>query len=109
MIGFAHFALGVCLLVSGQLNEAEEHMHAALRMGEQIGNATLQARSLTFLPFIFRRRGQLEEVRGVLNRALAVPEARNIALIKGHQAWVAWRAVSWPRHGITLGRIFPHR
>ena len=91
LIGFAHFVLGNRLLWSGHLDEAEEEMRAALNIAEQVGNTRLLTRCLMFLPFIFRRRGQLEEVRGIINRALAVPEARNIAIIKGHQAWIAWR------------------
>ncbi len=91
LLGFAHFALGNCLLWSGNLDEAEEHMRAALRVGEQVGNVTVLLRCLTFLPFIFRRRGQVEQVRSIITRALALPEARNISIITGHRAWLAWR------------------
>jgi hypothetical protein len=66
-------------------------MRAAVRAGEQIGEATLLARSLTFLPFILRSQGQVEEVRQVITRALTLPEASNIRIIAGHRAWVAWR------------------
>jgi hypothetical protein len=90
-LGFAHLALGNCLLWSGHLDEAEKHMHAAMDIGEKVGNSTLLVRCLTFLPFIFRRRRQVEQVRNLINRALAMPEARNIGLITGHRAWIAWR------------------
>ena len=66
-------------------------IHATIDIAEEIGNTTLLVRCLALLPFVFRQRGQLEEVRGVITRALAMPEARNIALIKGHRAWIAWR------------------
>jgi len=91
LIGFAHFILGVRLFLTDQLDEAEEELRAAITIAEQIGYTTLLVRGLTFLPFLFRRRGQVEAVREVITRALAVPEARNIPIIKGHQAWVAWR------------------
>jgi DNA-binding SARP family transcriptional activator len=91
LIGFAHFVLGNRLWWSGHLDEAEKEMHAAIDIAEEIGNTTLLVRCLALLPFVFRQRGQLEEVRGVIMRALAMPEARNIALIKGHRAWIAWR------------------
>jgi DNA-binding SARP family transcriptional activator len=91
LIGFAHFVLGNRLLWSGHLDEAEEEMRAAINVAEQVGNTRLLARCLMFLPFIFRRRGLVEDVRDVVTHALAVPEARNIAIIKGHRAWIAWR------------------
>ncbi len=90
-VGFPHFALGICLLWSGHLDEAEEHLSAALSAGEQTGNVALLGRSLTFLPFIFRLRGQVEEVRSITTRALAVPAARKNSIITGQRAWVAWR------------------
>jgi len=92
LIGFAHFVLGNRLLWADLLDEAESEMHAALRIAEQVGNTRLLVRTLTFLPLIFRRRGQVAEVRVVVTRALTIPAARNIAIIKGHQAWLAWRA-----------------
>jgi len=91
LIGFAHFVLGNRLLWSGHPDEAEEEMRAAMNAAEQVGNTRLLARCLMFLPFIFRQRGMVEDVRGVVTRALAMPEARNIAIIKGHRAWIAWR------------------
>ena len=91
LIGFAHFVLANGLLFSNQLEEAEEQMRTAMHLAEQIGSTPLLVRCLTFLLIILRRRGKVEEVREVITRALAVPEARNIAIIKGHRAWVAWR------------------
>ena len=91
LIGFAHFVLGNRFLWSGHPDEAEEEMRAAMNAAEQVGNTRLLARCLMFLPFIFRQRGMVEDVRGVVTRALAMPEARNIAIIKGHRAWIAWR------------------
>ncbi len=91
LIGFAHFALGTCLLWSGHLDEAEEQLCAAMRVGEQVGSATMLARCLTFLPFVFRLRGQVDKVRSIITRALAVSEVRNSSIITGHRAWLGWR------------------
>ena len=91
LIGFAHFVLGNRLLWSGHPDEAEEEMRAAMNAAEQVGNTRLLARCLMFLPFIFRQHGLVEDVRDIVTRALAMPEARNIAIIKGHRAWIAWR------------------
>lgn len=91
LIGFAYFVLGNGLLFSEQLEEAEERMRTALKLAEQIGSTPLLVRCLTFLPLILRRRGNVEEVRAVITRVLSVPEARDVPLLKGHQAWLAWR------------------
>jgi len=76
-------------------------------IAEEIGNTTLLVRCLALLPFVFRQRGQVEEVQAVITRALAMPEARNKSLLsKGIRAWIGWRdsnlveaEVLWP--GIT--------
>jgi hypothetical protein len=91
LIGFSQFSLANLLLLSDHLAEAEEMLYAAINTAEQIGNTTLLTRGLTFLPFLFRRRGSVEDVRSVVTRALTVPEARNSPFIKGHRAWIAWR------------------
>ncbi len=90
-IGFMHFALGNSLLWTGHLDEAEEHIHHAMHIGEQIGHAILLTRCLTFLPFIYRLRGEVEKVRSIITRALAVSEAKHNSIITGHRAWLAWR------------------
>ena len=90
-LGVYHLAFGIALLCSGHLDEAEEQLGQALRVGEQIGGARLQARCLTFLPFIFRRRGQVEQVRRILTQAQVIGAARNNSILTGHRAWVAWR------------------
>jgi hypothetical protein len=91
LIGFGHFVLANGLLFDNQLEEAEEQMRLAMNLAEQIGSTPLLVRCLTFLSVILRRQGKVEEVRVVITRALAMPEARNIAIIKGHRAWLAWR------------------
>lgn len=91
LIGFAHFVLGNGLLFSDYLGEAEEQMRMAMSLAEQIGSTPLLVRSLTFLALILRRSGRVEEVRDVINRTLAMPEAKKMAAIKGSQAWLAWR------------------
>ncbi|HJT58569.1 MAG TPA: BTAD domain-containing putative transcriptional regulator [Ktedonobacteraceae bacterium] len=90
LIGFGHFVLANGLLFSNQLEEAEEQMRMAMKLAEEIGSTPLLVRCLTFLLVILRRRGNVEEVRRVITRALTIPEAQNIAIIKGHRAWLAW-------------------
>lgn len=92
VIGPAHFGLGYCLLLSSRLEEAEEHLHAALLLAEQVGDAELDARCrLHFLPMVFRRRGQVEAVRHGITQALAQRERRYPDVIAAQRAWLAWR------------------
>lgn len=90
LIGFAHFVLGNRLLWANQLDEAEKEMCTAVQIAEQIGNTTLLTRCLTFLPFIYRRRGQVERVRSILTRAQDMGATQHNSLLTGHRAWIAW-------------------
>jgi DNA-binding SARP family transcriptional activator len=90
-IGIGYLALGIILLWADHLDEAEEQLGKALELAEKVGVAWLQIRSLTFLPFIFRKRGQVEEVRRLLVHAQDVGATRNNSILTGHRAWVAWR------------------
>jgi len=89
--GIFHLTFGITLLWSGYPDEAEEQLKNALSVGEQLGLVWLQIRSLTFLPFIYRKRGQVEQVRHLLTRALTKSEGRKNSILSGHRAWVAWR------------------
>ncbi len=86
-----HFALGTTLLWAGQLDEAEKLLKKALQMAENMRIAWLQARCLTFLPFVFRQRGQVEQVRNMLTQAEAIGIVQNNNILIAHHAWVAWR------------------
>lgn len=110
LIGFSHFSLGNHLHWFGLLDEAEQEMRTGIALAEQTGNTRLLARCLTFLPAIFRQRGDVEGVRAIVARALTVPEARYTAQIIGHQAWIAWRegklaeAESYGRASVETGQ-----
>ncbi len=90
-IATGHLALGITLLWADHLDEAEEHLWAALSMAEQADVAWLKFRCLTFLPFIFRCRGQVEAVRNLLIRAQDAGATQNNSILTGHRAWIAWR------------------
>jgi tetratricopeptide (TPR) repeat protein len=92
LIGATRFVLGYCLLLSGQFDQAEEELRAALVAGEQVGDAELVARCrLHFLPLVFRRRGQVEAVRSVVADAAAQGERRYAGVLTAQRAWIAWR------------------
>ena len=91
LIGTVRFGFGVCLLWYGDLERAEEQLHIALTLAEQIGDIELRARCLSFLPFVPRHRGEVEEVRRAVSRAWTAHERRYDEVIIGHRSWVAWR------------------
>jgi tetratricopeptide (TPR) repeat protein len=90
-IGFARYGLGRALFLAGHLNEAEEQLRLAMNVGEEVGHVFLLDRCLSFLPFIFRQRGQAEEVRQVITRALSMQGMRQTGMLAAHRAWLAWR------------------
>ena len=94
-IGSTRFWLGCCHLLRSDLEAAEEQIQAALNIGEQIGDVTLQVRCLTFLAITFRRHGQVETVRRLSERALALATAIQapgyLPHIHASLGWVAWR------------------
>ncbi len=89
--GVGYLSFGGVLLWSGHLDEAEEQLEKGWRLGEQMDSAWLQVRCLTFLAFIFRKRGQVERLRDILARAEAVGADRDNSVLIGHRAWIAWR------------------
>jgi hypothetical protein len=82
--------LGIGLLCAAQFDEAEEQLRQALRLGERTGNAWVLYNCLTFLPFVFRHRRQVEELRGILAQAQSIGVASNNRILSGHAAWLAW-------------------
>jgi DNA-binding SARP family transcriptional activator len=88
-INLAVFGIG--LLCAAQFDEAEEQLRNALQVGERTGNAWLQYTCLTFLPFVFRYRGQTGLMREMLARAQALGIAQDNSILIGQQAWLAWR------------------
>ncbi len=88
--------LGIGLVCADQFDEAEEQLRQALRLGEQTGNAWVQNNCLIFLPLVFRRRGQVDEVRRLLSQARSLGIAPYNRILTGHAAWVAWREGNLP-------------
>jgi tetratricopeptide (TPR) repeat protein len=92
LIGTTRFDLGYCFFLSGQFEQADEELRAALVAAEQVGDAELVARCrLHFLPLVWSCRGQVEAVRSVVAGAAAQGERRYASVITAQRAWVAWR------------------
>jgi DNA-binding SARP family transcriptional activator len=103
----ARFQYGFILLLHGDLDRAEPELLAALGTAERTGDISLEARCLTYLTVISRRRQHAETVHTYAERSLRVAEVAQmpdyIGAAKGNQAWLAWRvgALSQAR---TLGQ-----
>jgi DNA-binding SARP family transcriptional activator len=90
-LGGYRAAFGTALWGCGLLDEAASQLEMALHLSEEVGSTWLQTRCLTFLPFIYRRRGQVERIRNLLTQAQAIGAMRNNGVLIGQRAWVAWR------------------
>ncbi|HYB00947.1 MAG TPA: BTAD domain-containing putative transcriptional regulator, partial [Ktedonobacteraceae bacterium] len=93
-IGSARRWLGFAHLFRYDLEAAEEQLQAALHLGEQIGDVTLQVWCLAFLAIAARRRGQVETVQRFSERGLALVSTIQFPGILPHfpasLSWVAW-------------------
>ena len=93
-IALATFTLGFSHLWRGDLDEAEEHLQAALKLSERVGDVVVQSRCLTYLTVLYRKWGQIENVKHYISYALAVATAGNmleyISTAKANMAWVKW-------------------
>ena len=96
----ARFQYGFILLLHGDLDRAESELLAALGAAERTGDISLEARCLTYLTVVNRRRQQVEAVWTYAERSLRVAEAAQmpdyVGAAKGNQAWLAWRAGDLP-------------
>jgi predicted ATPase/class 3 adenylate cyclase/tetratricopeptide (TPR) repeat protein len=93
---FHRFLLSFVLLWHGDLDEAEEQMLRALAEAERTEDLSLQARCLTYLTIVQRKRGQEDDARHYSTRSLALAEAAGMLEYVGtacaNLAWVAWCA-----------------
>ena len=94
-IASTQFWLGGCYLLKGDLEAAEVQLQAALHIGEQIGDVMLQVRCLSFLVMTLRRRGQVELVQQLSERAFPLATSSQFVGYLPHiyagLGWVAWR------------------
>jgi tetratricopeptide (TPR) repeat protein len=89
------FQLGLGHVNRNELVEAEEYLRAALECTERTGDVTLQSRCLNYLTTLYRKRGQVEQVRRYALESLAVSMSGEmleyVAAARGNLAWAAWR------------------
>ncbi|WP_147451155.1 ATP-binding protein, partial [Corallococcus llansteffanensis] len=94
-VASARFALGAVLLWHDAFGEALDVLTEALRAVERRGDLPIQARCLTYLAMLHRRRRKLEPTRQWSNQGLEVATAARMADYAGaaqaNLAWVALR------------------
>ncbi len=94
-IGWARFNLGGAYLLRDNFDEAEDHLHTAVTLGEQTGDVMLQAKSLAFQTLLCRRREQVQETQrsniGAKDLARRVQNAEFLGMARATSAWIAWR------------------
>ena len=95
VIADAHFVIGVCYLIHGELQEAEAHLRDGLNLSERTGSVVIQARNLTYLVVTLRRLDRVTEVRARVAEAMSVVAAGQmweyLATAQANMAWVAYR------------------
>jgi class 3 adenylate cyclase/tetratricopeptide (TPR) repeat protein len=94
-LAFAYFLQGFTFLWHGDLDNAEDHMQTALKLGRQIGDIIVESRCLTYLTVCCRMRGQIEEVIGLAAQSEEIAKRANmpeyIGTAMANLAWAAWR------------------
>jgi class 3 adenylate cyclase/tetratricopeptide (TPR) repeat protein len=94
-ISVGHFNLGFAHLWRNELDEAEQHLQAALALTERTGDVVHQSRCLTYLAVAARKRGRVEEVQRYVAQVLPVASAGQmleyLGTARGNLAWIAWR------------------
>jgi tetratricopeptide (TPR) repeat protein len=109
-IGWSHLSLGHLYQIQDNLTGAEEQVRQALSLGERTGDALLTMRSLSTLALVYRKRGQVEDVKRAASQALTMATAMYqpifVCLNKANKAWVSWRegklSEAWTRNQEAL-------
>jgi hypothetical protein len=106
LIADGEFQLGFVLLMRGDLDEAQERLHAAEALNRRIGNAIFLTYVLTYLGILYRRRGQPEAARPYILEAHTATQVNKVevhlAVAEGNLAWLCWREGDFDgagRHG----------
>jgi DNA-binding SARP family transcriptional activator len=94
-IAWARFVLGFNQLWTGDLDGASRQMQTALALAERTGDVVHQSRCLTYLTILYRKRGQLDQVRQYASRGLELANAAEmleyVGTAQANLAWLAWR------------------
>ncbi len=94
-VGWKHYNLGRCLVLHGDLDEAEETLNTALAIANRIGEEVLRERCLSLLALTALRRHDAIAVASlvplVLDAAARAKWPEYAAMATACLAWLAWR------------------
>ena len=94
-VAYCHTNLGGLLFWHGDVDRAEQHIERALALGERVGDPKCRRWCLSHLMLIAVRRKDVEAVRCLSRRTLAVESGGEDAALTGAGkaglAWVAWK------------------
>lgn len=97
LVAWSHFFLAFIHLWHGwhgDLDEAEGHFAASLRMAEEMGNVLLRTRCQSYLAVLYRMRGDHHRVADLIPQIMKVAEEGDlqeyIAMAEGNLAWLNW-------------------
>jgi class 3 adenylate cyclase/tetratricopeptide (TPR) repeat protein len=93
--GWNLYALGRCLVLHGDLDEAEESLNAALAIANRVGETALPLRCVSLLALTAVRRHDAVAVGALAPRAFEAAEATSwpeyVAMAAASLGWLAWR------------------
>jgi class 3 adenylate cyclase/ABC-type transporter Mla MlaB component len=94
-VGWTQYNLGRCLVLHGDLDEAEETLSAALAIAKRIGEEVLQVRCVSLLALSALRRHDEAAVAALVHRVLETAGVAQwpeyVAVATASLAWLAWR------------------
>lgn len=113
----AQFFYGMCLFLHGSTDSAERELRKAFTLAERSGDIGHQARCLTYLTAVARRRGDVARVQAIAAQTLELAERATsmeyAASALAHQAWANLRlgerdrAFELAERAVELWRQFP--
>jgi len=95
-MAWARFTLGFTCAWNLDFDDAERELKAALAEAERIGDALLEARSMTYLSVVLRRKGRLAETLRLVERTMAASRPlgvyQYVAIALANRAWAQLRS-----------------
>jgi hypothetical protein len=89
---YREFQRGFYLLWRGKLDDALAQFAVGTHVAQDVGDAVMEARCLTYSAVARRKQGDVEGVRGLLDELAALPERYGYdGLYAANWAWSAWR------------------
>ena len=107
-LAYTLFRVGFCHLWRDEFDQAEKYFMASAETNNSTGSAFNRLVLSTYLTVLYRRRGQIDQVRQSAEQCLALAAEQTNLTYQGmahaNLAWVAWRAAQLPET-LQLGQL----